>query len=294
MRHVTVAAIVPEGSRPYDADVFCHSKARPPIVSTDPTPDTPQRSRRLGVVLLPNLFTTGCLACGFFGIISAINGDFDRACAAIYFALLFDGLDGRVARWTGTESAFGKEYDSLADMVAFGVAPALIAYQWGIVRIAEYGDAWVRFGWVAAFLYTVCAALRLARFNARAASADKRYFEGLPSPSAAGFVAAYVWFTSEWREPGLVGLVVLFAVPLVAGMLMVSRFPYSSAKQVDWNVRVKFFYFVIVPLSLALVVADPPPMLLFLFTMYVLSAPTVWLLRLLRRPGGTAPPAAPG
>lgn len=261
-------------------------------MSTDPTPDTPQRPRRLGVVLLPNLFTTGCLACGFFGIISAINGDFGRACAAIYFALLFDGLDGRVARWTGTESAFGKEYDSLADMVAFGVAPALIAYQWGIARIAEYGDAWARFGWVAAFLYTVCAALRLARFNARAASTDKRYFEGLPSPSAAGFVAAYVWFTSEWREPGLVGLVVLFVVPLVAGMLMVSRFPYSSTKQVDWNARVKFFYFVIVPLSLALVVADPPPMLLFLFSMYVLSAPTVWLARLLRRPGGTPPPAA--
>ncbi|MFN5010724.1 MAG: CDP-diacylglycerol--serine O-phosphatidyltransferase [Gammaproteobacteria bacterium] len=258
-----------------------------------PSPDAPQRPKRRGIVLLPNLFTTGCLACGFFGIISAINGDFGRACAAIYFAMLFDGLDGRVARWTGTESAFGKEYDSLADMVAFGVAPALIAYPWGIERIAEYGDAWARFGWVAAFLYAVCAALRLARFNARAATADKRYFEGLPSPSAAGLVAAYVWFTSEWREPGLVGLVVLFCVPVIAGALMVSRFPYSSTKQIDWNARVKFFYFVIVPLSLALVVADPPPMLLFLFTMYALSAPTVWLLRRLRR-SATATPPSPG
>jgi CDP-diacylglycerol--serine O-phosphatidyltransferase len=264
-------------------------------VSTDPTPEEPPRPRRLGIVLLPNLFTTGCLACGFFGIISAINGDFGRACAAIYFAMLFDGLDGRVARWTGTESAFGKEYDSLADMVAFGVAPALIAYQWGIARIAEYGDAWARFGWVAAFLYAVCAALRLARFNARAATADKRYFEGLPSPSAAGFVAAYVWFTSEWREPGLVGLVVLFGVPVLAGILMVSRFPYTSTKQIDWNVRVKFFYFVIVPLSLALVAANPPPMLLFLFTMYAFSAPAVWLLRRVRRGGGgTPPPSAAG
>jgi CDP-diacylglycerol--serine O-phosphatidyltransferase len=209
--------------------------------------------------------------------------------------MLFDGLDGRVARWTGTESAFGKEYDSLADMVAFGVAPALIAYQWGIARIAEYGDAWARFGWVAAFLYAVCAALRLARFNARAATADKRYFEGLPSPSAAGFVAAYVWFTSEWREPGLVGLVVLFGVPVLAGILMVSRFPYTSTKQIDWNVRVKFFYFVIVPLSLALVAANPPPMLLFLFTMYAFSAPAVWLLRRVRRGGGgTPPPSAAG
>ncbi len=258
-----------------------------------PSPDAPQRPKRRGIVLLPNLFTTGCLACGFFGIISAINGDFGRACAAIYFAMLFDGLDGRVARWTGTESAFGKEYDSLADMVAFGVAPALIAYQWGIERIAEYGDAWARFGWVAAFLYAVCAALRLAKFNVRAATADKRYFEGLPSPSAAGLVAAYVWFTSEWREPGLVGLVVLFSVPVIAGALMVSRFPYSSAKQIDWNARVKFFYFVVVPLSLALVVANPPPMLLFLFTMYALSAPTVWLLRRLRR-SATATPPSPG
>lgn len=258
---------------------------------TAPSPDVPPRPRRRGIVLLPNLFTTGCLAFGFFGIVSAINGDFGRACAAIYFAMLFDGLDGRVARWTGTESAFGKEYDSLADMVAFGVAPALIAYQWGIARIAEYGDAWARLGWVAAFLYAVCAALRLARFNARAATTDKRYFEGLPSPSAAGLVAAYVWFTSEWREPGLIGLIVLFCVPVIAGILMVSRFAYSSTKQIDWNARVKFFYFVIVPLSLALVAANPPPMLLFLFTMYALSAPTVWLLRRLRRSSTASPPS---
>ena len=131
---------------------------------------------------------------------------------AVFIAMMFDGLDGRVARWTRTESPFGKEYDSLADMVAFGVAPAVLVYQWGVVRIGEYGHEWRRFGWLAAFFYAVCAALRLARFNARSATADKRYFEGLPSPSAAAIVAAFVWFSSRWREPGLPGLVLAFLV----------------------------------------------------------------------------------
>src|SRR5256885_10146038 len=124
---------------------------------------------------------------------------------AVFAAMIFDTLDGRIARLTRTESFFGKEYDSLADMVAFGLAPAIVAYQWGVVRIAEYGHFWGRFGWLACFFYAVAAALRLARFNARAASADKRYFEGLPSPSAAAIVAAFVWVFSEWHEPRLIG-----------------------------------------------------------------------------------------
>jgi len=237
------------------------------------------------------LLTTGCLACGFFAIISAINGDFARAGAAIFLAMVFDGLDGRVARWTGTESVFGKEYDSLADMVAFGVAPALVAYQWGVAAIAEYGTSWARFGWIASFFYVACAALRLARFNARAATVDKRYFEGLPSPSAAGAVAAFVWFSSEWTEPGLTGLALCFSVVSFAGVMMVSGFPYPSVKQIDWNARMKFFYFVIVPISLALVVAEPPTMLLFLFSVYVLLAPILWLFRRLRRAGVPRAPA---
>jgi len=241
---------------------------------------------RRGVVLLPNLLTTGCLACGFYAIVAAIHGDFARAGQAIFLAMFFDGLDGRVARWTRTESVFGKEYDSLADMVSFGVAPALVAYQWGVEAIAEYGNAWGRFGWVASFCFAVCAALRLARFNARSASSDKRYFEGLPSPSAAGLVAAFVWFSSEWLEPNLAGLALTFSVCLIAGLLMVSALPYPSIKQIDWNARVKFFYFVIVPISLALVVANPPPMLLLLFTCYVGLAPMMWVWRRLRRSVG--------
>jgi CDP-diacylglycerol--serine O-phosphatidyltransferase len=246
------------------------------------TPGAPKPPRR-GIYLLPNLFTTACLACGFLSIIAAINGDFARAGAAIFAAMIFDGLDGRVARWTRTESVFGKEYDSLADMVAFGVAPALVSYQWGFDAIAGYGDAWARFGWTAAFFYAVCAALRLARFNARAPSADKRFFEGLPSPSAAGLVAALVWFSSEWREPGLLGLVLSFSVTVAAAALMVSAIPYPSIKQIDWNARVKFFYFVIVPISLALVVVNPPYMLLFLFSLYVGLAPLKSLWRWGRR-----------
>jgi CDP-diacylglycerol--serine O-phosphatidyltransferase len=248
------------------------------------TPESPAKlPRRRGVYLLPNLLTTACLAGGFYSIISAINGDFARAGAAIFAAMIFDGLDGRVARWTGTESLFGKEYDSLADMVAFGLAPALAAYQWGHERIAEYGNAWGRFGWIAAFFYAVCAALRLARFNARAATADKRFFEGLPSPSAAAVVAAFVWFSSEWREPGLTGLIVTFAITAAAGALMVSSFAYPSMKQVDWDRRVKFAYIIIVPTFLALIAAEPPTMLLAMFSVFALAAPLQWLGRRLRR-----------
>lgn len=254
---------------------------------------TDSRTQRRGVYLLPNLLTTACLACGFYAIVAAINGDFARAGGAIFAAMIFDGLDGRVARWTGTESVFGKEYDSLADMVAFGLAPALVAYQWGVERIAEYGNAWGRFGWIASFLYAVCAALRLARFNARAASADKRYFEGLPSPSAAAVVAAFVWFSSEWREPGLAGLILTFSITGLAGALMVTGFAYPSMKQFDWDRRVKFAYFIIVPVFLALIAAEPPTMLLAMFSTYALSAPALWMGRRVfrgRRDG--APPAA--
>src|SRR5687768_1020914 len=180
---------------------------------------TPEKPRSRSIYLLPNLMTTACLFSGFYAIIAAIDGNFARAGIAVFIAMIFDTLDGRLARLTSTESTFGKEYDSLADMVAFGLAPAIVTYQWGVERIALYGEAWRRFGWLAAFFYAVAAALRLARFNARAATADKRYFEGLPSPSAAACVAAFVWFSSEWRAPGLPGLIAAFTITLLAGTL---------------------------------------------------------------------------
>jgi CDP-diacylglycerol--serine O-phosphatidyltransferase len=249
------------------------------------TSDTPEpaRARRKGIYLLPNLLTTGCLFSGFYAVVAAIDQHFDKAGMAVFAAMIFDTLDGRIARLTRTESSFGKEYDSLADMVAFGLAPAIVAYQWGVVRIMEYGRSWGRFGWLACFFYAVAAALRLARFNARAATADKRYFEGLPSPSAAAIVAAFVWFCSDWREPALVGLILAFAVTASAGALMVSRFGYPSFKQIDLDRRIRFVYLLLVPLIFVLIAIDPPSILLAVFGTYAVSAPVLWVGRRLRR-----------
>ena len=246
---------------------------------------------RRGIYLLPNLFTTGCLFSGFYSIVAAIDTNFAVAGGAVFIAMLFDGLDGRVARWTGTESSFGKEYDSLADMVAFGLAPAVLVYQWGVVRIAEYGDKWRQFGWIIAFFYALCAALRLARFNVITATGDKRYFKGLPSPSAAATVAAFVWFFAKWREPGLPGLILAFAVTGYAAALMVSSFSYLSLKQVDVTARIKYSYiaFVLVPLLVG-VSEDPPTMLFAMFISYATYGPVAWFVRKLRKP---RPPSVP-
>ncbi|HEY2807602.1 MAG TPA: CDP-diacylglycerol--serine O-phosphatidyltransferase [Steroidobacteraceae bacterium] len=250
------------------------------MTSETPSPPPP---RRKGIYLLPNLFTTGCLFSGFYAVVAAIDKNFDHAGLAVFVAMICDTLDGRIARLTGTESAFGKEYDSLADMVAFGLAPAIVTYQWGVVRIAEYGHHWGRFGWLACFFYAVAAALRLARFNARSAGADKRYFEGLPSPSAAAIVAAFVWFCSDWREPRLTGLIAAFAVTASAGALMVSSFGYPSFKQFNLDRRIRFIYIVLVPITIIFIAADPPRMLLAMFGTYALSAPALWIGRRLRR-----------
>jgi len=248
----------------------------------DTEPDEELKPRRKGIYLLPNLLTTGCLFSGFYAIVAAIDKHFASAGIAVFVAMVFDTLDGRTARLTHTESAFGKEYDSLADMVAFGLAPAIVAYQWGVVRIAEFGHYWGRFGWLACFFYAVAAAMRLARFNTRAA-ADKRYFEGLPSPSAAAIVAAFIWFSSEWKEPGLPGLIAAFVITASAGASMVSRFSYPSFKQFNLDRRIKFAYMLIVPLFFVLIAIDPPTMLLSMFATYALSAPVLWVGRRLRR-----------
>jgi len=249
--------------------------------------------RRRAIYLLPNLLTTGALFSGFYGIVAAIDGNFERAGMAIFVAMIFDTLDGRIARLTGTESAFGKEYDSLADMVSFGVAPALVSYQWGVARIAEYGRAWGRFGWLAAFFYCAAAALRLARFNNSVAHQDKRYFQGLPSPSAAAVVSAFIWASSDWREPGLAGLILAFAVTAFAGALMVSNLSFPSFKQIDLNRPMRFVWMVVMALVFVVIASDPPRALLACFGCYALWAPVMWVVRRLRRkpiePGGGAP-----
>jgi len=241
------------------------------------------RPRSRAIYLLPNLFTTGCLFSGFYAIIAAIDGNYERAGFAVFAAMLMDTLDGRVARMTRTESAFGKEYDSLADMVSFGVAPAIVAYQWGVARLFEYGEVWGRVGWLAAFTYAVCAALRLARFNTRHATADKNFFEGLPSPSAAAIVSAFIWSSSEWREPGLPGLILAALVTASAGALMVSQFAYNSFKRLNSEGPVRFATFLLVPLGFILIALYPPTALLAIFGTYALSGPLVSLLRSRRK-----------
>jgi len=241
----------------------------------------PARQPARGIYLLPNLLTTGCLFSGFYAIVAAIDGNFERAGMAIFIAMIFDGLDGRVARLTNTSSDFGKEYDSLADMVAFGMAPALVSYQWGVARIAEYCKAWFRFGWLAAFFYAAATALRLAKFNSRVQ--DKRYFEGLPSPSAAAVVAAFLWTSSTWREPGLPGLILAFVITAAAGALMVSRFSYSSFKGFDLSRPVRFIWLVVVAVAIVVISTKPEVVLLVVFGSYALWSPVLWVWRRLRR-----------
>jgi len=257
------------------------------------------RTRR-GIYLLPNLLTTCCLFGGFYAIVAAIDGNFGRAAFAVFVAMIFDGLDGRVARLMGTETLFGKEYDSLADMVAFGVAPAIVCYQWGVARIAEYGAAWGRFGWIAAFFFAAAAGMRLARFNARSAVQDKRYFEGLPSPSAAAVVAAFVGVAHKYEADGVLGfdftgqagLVVAFVITALAAVLMVSRFPYRSFKDRAAGERVRYSRLLLVPLVIALIAVDPPLVLFLLFGGFALSGPLVWSWVKLRRRPRDAGPAA--
>ncbi|MBM5811456.1 MAG: CDP-diacylglycerol--serine O-phosphatidyltransferase [Gammaproteobacteria bacterium] len=254
-------------------------------------PEGNGRHPRRGIYLLPNLLTTLCLFGGFYAIVAAIDGNFDRAVLGVFAAMVFDGLDGRVARLTGTETVFGKEFDSLADMVAFGLAPAVVCYQWGVARIAEYGLAWGRLGWIAAFFFAAAAALRLARFNARAALQDKRFFEGLPSPSAAAVVASFVGIAHKYDIVGLPGLVLAFAITALAGLLMVSRFPYRSFKDRAAGERVRYSRLLLVPVVIALIALDPPVVVFLLFGGFALSGPLLWSwARLRRRPREAAVP----
>jgi CDP-diacylglycerol--serine O-phosphatidyltransferase len=247
------------------------------------TQEVDLQPRPRGVYWLPNLLTTGALFAGFYAIVAAIDWKFENAGVAVFIAMVFDGLDGRVARWTNTESAFGKEYDSLSDMVSFGLAPAIVTYQWGVARIAEYGPLWRRLGWLVCFFYAAAAALRLARFNSRIATQDKNYFEGLPSPSAAAIVAAFVWLASDQLNIGLPGLILAFLVTACAGGLMISRFAFNSGKQVNMGAKVRFTHILFVPLAFVLLALHPPITLLLFFGCYALSAPSVWVYRKLRR-----------
>lgn len=241
--------------------------------------DQGRKVRHKGVYLLPNLFTTANLFVGFYAIICAINGNFYVASACVFVAMVLDGLDGRVARMTNTQSAFGAEYDSMSDMVAFGVAPALLSYQWALKELGNVGLT-------VAFIYAACAALRLARFNTQIGVVDKRWFIGLASPAAAGVVAGLVWAISEHDVYGkdLPVIVSLMFATLVAviGLLMVSNVKYYSFKDLDLKGRVPFVVILVVVLAFAVVFSDPPRVLLLLFVVYAASGPVNLGLRLRR------------
>jgi CDP-diacylglycerol---serine O-phosphatidyltransferase len=228
-----------------------------------------RKVRHRGVYLLPNLFTTGALFGGFYAIISAVHGNFDNAAIAIFVAMVLDGLDGRIARLTKTSSAFGEQYDSLSDMVSFGLAPALVMFIWALSDLGKLG-------WAAAFVYAACAALRLARFNTQIGAADKRYFIGLASPSAAAIIAGIVWLGHQ----GEVTLPVAFAAALittVTGLLMVSNIRYKSFKDLDFRGRVPFVVMLLIVFIFVVITLHPPLVLLLGFLLYGLSGPALWL-----------------
>ena len=245
--------------------------------------DQKAAARRKGIFLLPNLLTTGGLFAGFYSIVAAIDGNFPAAAWAIFVAMFLDGMDGRVARMTSTASEFGKEFDSLADMVSFGLAPAIVTYQWGVERLAEYGEVWGRLGWLAAFLYAAAAAFRLARFNTTTATQDRRYFQGLASPPAAAGVASMVWLTTAYGIEGLVALATGIAVTAVAGLLMMSRFRYLSFKEVHPGRKVRFAQLLAIPLVIIFIAIEPPAMIFLLFSIYACSGPAEWLWRKRRK-----------
>jgi CDP-diacylglycerol--serine O-phosphatidyltransferase len=233
-----------------------------------------QLLRKRSVYLLPNAFTTAALFCGFFAVVQAMNARFEMAAIAIFVAMVLDGMDGRVARMTHTQSAFGEQFDSLSDMVSFGVAPALVMYEWALKDLG-------RWGWLAAFVYCAGAALRLARFNTNIGVVDKRFFQGLPSPAAAALVAGFVWLATDNRVPLKLGWLprTAFALTIYAGVTMVSNAPFYSGKALDVRHRVPFAALLLVVVAFVLVSSDPPLMLFGLFVLYGLSGYVFWAWR---------------
>ncbi|MBX9818383.1 MAG: CDP-diacylglycerol--serine O-phosphatidyltransferase [Burkholderiaceae bacterium] len=238
--------------------------------------------RRKGIYVLPNLFTLAALFGGFYAIVMAINGRFDQAAVGIFCAMVLDSLDGRVARMTNTQSAFGEQMDSLSDMVSFGAAPAIISYVWALQGLG-------RWGWIAAFVYCACAALRLARFNVNTTVVDKRYFQGLPSPAAAALVAGFIWLLTEnglkgtgVLELGVLALSVpwvMFVLALYAGLTMVTNVPFYSFKDVSMKKSVPFAVIVLIALGIAVINIDPPTVMFGVFVVYGLSGYVVYAVR---------------
>ncbi len=229
------------------------------------------RLRSKGIYLLPNAFTTAALFCGFFAIVNAMNHQFETAAIAIFASLVLDGMDGRVARMTNTQSAFGEQYDSLADMVSFGVAPALVAYEWALKDLGKWG-------WLAAFTYCAGAALRLARFNVNTGVVDKKFFQGLPSPAAGALMAGFIWLADDNKIPVRDTLIpwITFFIAVYAGLTMVSNARFYSGKALDVRYRVPFGVMVLMILTFVLISSSPPLTLFGVFVVYSISGYVIW------------------
>jgi len=235
--------------------------------------DVTEKVRHRGIYLLPNLFTAAGLFAGFYAIVAALKGQFELAAYAIFIAMVMDALDGRVARLTNTQTMFGTEFDSLADVVSFGVAPALVLYSWALMNLGKLG-------WLAAFFYTAMGALRLARFNTQVNSADKRYFQGLPIPAAAGVVASIVWVFGHGTLTHWLGLVVMLLVSVALGILMISNIRYSSFKQINLRNKVPFIAIFGAVVFFVFIAIAPGTVLLLFFTAYAVSGPGITLYTL--------------
>jgi len=249
---------------------------RPPLDDGEDV-GLPQRPtlRRRGIYLLPNAFTTAALFGGFYAIVMAMNLKFDHATVAIFIAMVLDSIDGRVARMTNTQSEFGAQYDSLSDMVSFGVAPALVVYEWSLRGMGKLG-------WLAAFVYCAGAALRLARFNTNITVVDKRYFQGIPSPAAAALVAGFIFLMDDLRFAGADLRWVSWAITLYAGLTMVSNVPFYSFKDVNFRKPVPFIAVLLIVVTFVVVTSDPPKVLFGLFVLYGISGYCIYFWRLLK------------
>src|SRR5450830_1667740 len=230
------------------------------------------KQRARGVYLLPNAFTTAALFCGFYAIVMAMDQNFLKAAVAIFGAMVLDSLDGRVARMTNTQSEFGAQYDSLSDMVSFGAAPALVVYEWSLRGMGKLG-------WLAAFVYCVGGALRLARFNTNIAVVDKRYFQGLPSPAAAALVAGFIWLMDDLRFAGTDLSWASWVITLYAGITMVTNVPFYSFKDINFRKPVPFIAALLVVVALVAISSDPSKVLFGLFVLYGVSGYIVYAWR---------------
>jgi len=242
------------------------------------TTELKAKDNRSGIYLLPNLFTTASLFSAFYSIVASMKGHYIIAAIAIFVGMIADGLDGRIARMTNTQTKFGGEYDSLSDMVTFGVAPALLLYSWGLSQLGK-------FGWLVAFIYTAAVALRLARFNTQIEVADKRYFQGLSCPAAAAVVASFIWFCRQHHWGHMSVIIIAVVLALSVAVLMVSNIRYHSFKDLDFKGKVPFVYILLMVILFAAIAANPAAVLLFAFMGYALSGPiqTLWVVNGMRK-----------